>query len=125
MKRLMRALRRLVRPAEREAPEVPAACQPKRAEALAVDIAPNDSIIPYLESADGSVDVQKLELDSPAVRALRESGVRLVVPLRSDGELIGFIIPQLNLVLVLPSLHSHHFPSGGQEVRPPAPLTGP
>ncbi len=50
-----------------------------------------------------------------------ESGVRLAVPLRSEGEPIGILVPELNLVSVLPSLHSHHAPSEDQEVRPPAP----
>jgi serine phosphatase RsbU (regulator of sigma subunit)/anti-sigma regulatory factor (Ser/Thr protein kinase) len=35
------------------------------------------------------VEIARLELDSPAVAALREAGVALVVPLVSQGELIG------------------------------------
>ena len=37
----------------------------------------------------GPVDLARLELESPAVDALREAGVALVVPLVSQGELIG------------------------------------
>ena len=37
----------------------------------------------------GPVDVARLDLESPAVRALRDAGVALVVPLVSQGELIG------------------------------------
>jgi serine phosphatase RsbU (regulator of sigma subunit)/anti-sigma regulatory factor (Ser/Thr protein kinase) len=55
----------------------------------AVEIAPNDPLIAYLQAAGGAVEVEKLELDSPAVKALRETGVALVVPLVSQGELIG------------------------------------
>ena len=55
----------------------------------AVEIGPNDPLIPYLQSAGGAVEVEKLELDSPAVTALREAGVALVVPLVSGGELVG------------------------------------
>ena len=121
MTRLMRTLWRLVRLREREAQEVPDAGKPKRAQAPAIDIAPNDPIIPYLQSADGPIDIQKLNLDSQAVQALMESGVRLVAPLRSEGELIGLLVPQLNLVWVLPTLHTQHLPSGHQEIRPPAP----
>jgi serine phosphatase RsbU (regulator of sigma subunit)/anti-sigma regulatory factor (Ser/Thr protein kinase) len=57
--------------------------------AIAVDIAESDPLLAYLQSAPGPVEVAKLELDSPAVRALREAGVALVVPLVSQGELIG------------------------------------
>jgi serine phosphatase RsbU (regulator of sigma subunit) len=37
------------------------------------------------------VEVQKLDLDSPALRTMKEAGVRLVVPLVSQGELIGLL----------------------------------
>ena len=56
---------------------------------IALDIAENDPLLPYLQAAPGPVDVARLELDSPAVTALREAGVALVVPLVSQGELIG------------------------------------
>ena len=55
----------------------------------AVEIAENDPVLAYLQSAPGPVDLDTLQLDSPAVRALRAAGVRLVVPLVSQGELIG------------------------------------
>jgi serine phosphatase RsbU (regulator of sigma subunit)/anti-sigma regulatory factor (Ser/Thr protein kinase) len=54
-----------------------------------VDIPDHDPLLAYLQSAPGPVDVARLELDSPAVHALREAGVALVVPLVSQGELIG------------------------------------
>jgi serine phosphatase RsbU (regulator of sigma subunit)/anti-sigma regulatory factor (Ser/Thr protein kinase) len=53
------------------------------------EIAPNDPLLAYLQSAGGAVEVDRLELDSPAVTALRAAGVSLVVPLVSQGELIG------------------------------------
>ena len=56
---------------------------------IAVDIAEHDPLLAYLQSAPGPVDIAKLELDSPAVHALRDAGVALVVPLVSQGELIG------------------------------------
>lgn len=56
-----------------------------------VDIAPNDPLLAYLQSATGAVDVTTLELDSPALVALREAGVKLAVPLVSQGELIGVL----------------------------------
>jgi serine phosphatase RsbU (regulator of sigma subunit)/anti-sigma regulatory factor (Ser/Thr protein kinase) len=56
---------------------------------IAIDIPDHDPLFAYLQSAPGPVDVTRLELDSPAVHALREAGVALVVPLVSQGELIG------------------------------------
>ena len=56
---------------------------------IALDIAESDPLLAYLQSAPGPVDLARLELDSPAVTALREAGVALVVPLVSQGELIG------------------------------------
>jgi serine phosphatase RsbU (regulator of sigma subunit)/anti-sigma regulatory factor (Ser/Thr protein kinase) len=56
---------------------------------VAIDIPDHDPLLAYLQSAPGPVDVAKLELESPAVTALREAGVALVVPLVSQGELIG------------------------------------
>ena len=61
------------------------------AESPPVDIAPNDPIIAYFQSASGAVDVDALELESPAVTALKEAGVKLVVPLVAQGELIGLL----------------------------------
>ena len=71
---------------------------PKRAPARArvletppVDIAPNDPILAYFHAGSGAVAIDDLQLDSPAVRALRANGVKLVVPLISQGELIGLL----------------------------------
>src|SRR4051812_23601430 len=55
----------------------------------AVEIAPNDPLLAYLQTAGGVVELDRLELQSPAVDALRAAGVSLVVPLVSGGELIG------------------------------------
>jgi serine phosphatase RsbU (regulator of sigma subunit)/anti-sigma regulatory factor (Ser/Thr protein kinase) len=75
------------------APAVPAAAEePVRAPddpSIAVDIPESDPLLAYLQTASGPVDLARLELDSPAVTALREAGVALVVPLVSQGELIG------------------------------------
>ena len=56
---------------------------------IGVDIAESDPLLAYLQAAPGPVDLARLELDSPAVRDLRAAGVALVVPLVSQGELIG------------------------------------
>ena len=70
---------------EQPAPQAPAPS------AVPVDIAPNDPIIPFFQSAAGAVDIEALELESPALEALRAAGVKLVVPLVTQGELIGLL----------------------------------
>jgi serine phosphatase RsbU (regulator of sigma subunit)/anti-sigma regulatory factor (Ser/Thr protein kinase) len=69
-------------------PVMPVSVEPGGA-TVAVGIAENDPLLAYLQSSHGPVDIARLELDSPAVRAMREAGVALVVPLVSQGELIG------------------------------------
>src|SRR5918994_1450983 len=56
-----------------------------------VEIAPNDPIVPYFASASGVVEIDKLDLDSPALRAMKEADIKVVVPLVSQGELIGLL----------------------------------
>ncbi len=55
------------------------------------DIAPNDPLVAYLQSAAAAVDVDQLELDSPALRTMKANGVQMLVPLVSQGELIGLL----------------------------------
>src|SRR3712207_4522588 len=81
--------RRDGREAPREAPAVPEAT--KQVAPPELEIAPNDPILAYLASVSGVVEVEKLDLDSPALRAMRAADVRLVVPLVSQGELIGLL----------------------------------
>lgn len=56
-----------------------------------IDIAPNDPILAYLQDSPGVVDIRHLNLDSPALTAMREAGVVLVVPLVTSGELVGLL----------------------------------
>ena len=57
-----------------------------------LDIPPTDPLVTYLQNnVSGVVDIERLSLDSPGVRALRDAGVRLVLPLVSQGELVGLI----------------------------------
>ncbi len=65
---------------EREVPEAPR-----------IEIAPDDPILAYLASVSGVVEVEKLNLDSPALRAMKAADVKVVVPLVSQGELIGLL----------------------------------
>lgn len=80
--------RRDPRPAVTE-PQTPRATHPLPDDVPPLDIAPDDPLIAYLSSESGAVDIDKLGLSSPAVQALREAGMKLVVPLFSQGELIG------------------------------------
>lgn len=57
----------------------------------ALSIAPNDPIVAYFLSAPGAVEIERLHLDSPALRALRAAGVKLAIPLVSQGELVGLL----------------------------------
>jgi serine phosphatase RsbU (regulator of sigma subunit)/anti-sigma regulatory factor (Ser/Thr protein kinase) len=56
-----------------------------------LDIAPNDPLVSYFRTTPGVVDIRELDLKSAALSQLREAGVVLVVPLMSQGELIGMI----------------------------------
>ena len=56
---------------------------------VAVEIPESDPLFAYLQAAPGPVDVARLELASPALQQLRDAGVALVVPLVTQGELIG------------------------------------
>lgn len=54
-----------------------------------VPISDDDPLMAYLLAAGGPVDIDRLDLDSPALFELRAQNVHLVVPLISQGELIG------------------------------------
>ena len=91
----MTGLTRTFRRRLRRAPDEERAAEPTLAaqgeEAAPIDIAPNDPLLAYLQSASGAVDVEALELDSPALAELKAAGIKLAVPLVSQGELIGVL----------------------------------
>jgi serine phosphatase RsbU (regulator of sigma subunit)/anti-sigma regulatory factor (Ser/Thr protein kinase) len=64
----------------------------------AVEIAPTDPLFAHLQAASGVVDAEHLELDSPALAELRRAGVRIIVPLVAQGELVGalYLGPRLS-----------------------------
>jgi serine phosphatase RsbU (regulator of sigma subunit)/anti-sigma regulatory factor (Ser/Thr protein kinase) len=64
----------------------------------AVDIAPTDPLFAHLQAASGVVDAERLELDSPALAELRTAGVRVIVPLVAQSELVGalYLGPRLS-----------------------------
>src|SRR6476620_981049 len=57
--------------------------------APAVDIAANDPLVAYFLGSTGAVELEHIRLESPALEALKAAGVKLAVPLVSQGELIG------------------------------------
>ena len=87
---LTRTFRRVAgRRAETRA--APAASPPRVLETPPIEIAPNDPLLAYFHSGSGAIAIDDLQLDSAAVRQLRASGVKLVVPLISQGELVGLL----------------------------------
>ncbi len=95
MSALTHSITRVIRRRERAEPGIArdqvVTVAPTAPDALAVEISPNDPIVAYLQSAAGVVEVDSLDLVSPAVDALKAAGVKLVVPLVSQGELIGVV----------------------------------
>ncbi len=86
-----RGWRKLLGRAPEETPVLAPALDRDVAIFPAVAIPENDPLLPYLQSARGAVDLDELELDSPALEEMRAGGVRLAVPLLSQGELIGVL----------------------------------
>jgi len=60
-------------------------------QAVDLEIAPNDPLLAYLQSVSGPVEIDGLPLESGSVTSLKEAGVALVIPLVSQGELVGLI----------------------------------
>src|SRR5512137_1414086 len=80
-----------VKPARAVRAEAPKSAPAMQAIKLDMDIAPDDAFLAYILNSPGVVEVDKLKLESPALRQLRGAGVRLSVPLVSQGELIGLL----------------------------------
>src|SRR5215218_8681659 len=76
-----------------EVPEGPPAVAERTPQTAApeLEIEPNDPILAYLTSVSGVVEVERIDLDSTALRAMKAAEVKLVVPLVSQGELIGLL----------------------------------
>ena len=74
-----------------QAADAPVVAWPRQPAVEAVEIAPNDPVVAYFQGAEGVVEIDKLHLDSAGVGALREAGVKMVVPLVSQGELVGLL----------------------------------
>ena len=89
----MKQLRRFWQSVRRGADGEAAAASPPRSQVamLDLDVGANDPLALYFQTSPGVVDVERLDLESPVLASLREAGVKLVVPLVSQGELIGMI----------------------------------
>jgi len=63
-----------------------------------IEIAPDDPLLAVLTSATEIVEVDRLALDSPALHAMRDNDIRMIVPLTAQGELIGalYLGPRLS-----------------------------
>lgn len=79
----------------RRTPSAAAVTAPRAPSVMAagpeLDLASNDPLVGFLLSAASAVDITTLQLQSPALTALREAGVVLVVPLISSGSLVGLL----------------------------------
>ena len=75
-----------------QAIEKPAtASRARRLDTPPLDIAPNDPLVAYFLSAPGATELDKLHMDSAALKALKASGIKMVIPLVSQGELVGLL----------------------------------
>jgi serine phosphatase RsbU (regulator of sigma subunit)/anti-sigma regulatory factor (Ser/Thr protein kinase) len=62
-----------------------------RARTINIEIQPEDPLLEYLTNVSGVVELEKVHLESPALEILRQEGIRITVPLVSQGELIGLL----------------------------------
>lgn len=70
---------------------LPDAPKPLPGTLLTLDLPPNDPLVAYFSSQPGVVEVDKLNLESSALRDLQAQGVKLVIPLVNQGELLGLM----------------------------------
>jgi len=54
-------------------------------------IAPDDPLLEYFVNSQGFIELEKLQLASPALESLRSDGIKITMPLISQGELIGLL----------------------------------
>src|SRR6201996_4759114 len=55
------------------------------------ELSEDDPFTAYLLAAAGPVDIRRLNLESPALKALKEAGAGLVVPMISAGVPVGML----------------------------------
>jgi serine phosphatase RsbU (regulator of sigma subunit)/anti-sigma regulatory factor (Ser/Thr protein kinase) len=86
-----RLTRRDVQPPAPIVEIAPAPTAPRPITRSAAEIAPNDPLAAYFVANPGVVELGKLNLDSPALRAMKTAGVHLALPLISQGEMVGLL----------------------------------
>ncbi len=92
LQHVKRRLNGRVRPA-RAAAVAQAARVPviRRIDSPPVPIAKADPLLAYFLDTSGAVEIEKLHLDSPALQSLKSAGVKVAVPMISQGELVGLL----------------------------------
>jgi serine phosphatase RsbU (regulator of sigma subunit)/anti-sigma regulatory factor (Ser/Thr protein kinase) len=64
---------------------------PQKVKPVEYEFAPDDPFLHYLINSPGVVPLEKLDLESPALEFLKNVGIKIAVPLVSQGELIGLL----------------------------------
>lgn len=77
--------------AKAEVPAPQAALRSPGGDVSSLDIPPDDPLLAYILNSPGVIEVDKLNLDSPTLQNLRNTGVKVSFPLVSQGELIGLL----------------------------------
>ena len=78
-------------PADVQPAPPPEAKDSPNGDVRSLEIPTNDHLLAYVHNSPGIIEVDKLKLDSPTLRDLQEAGVKLSLPLVSQGELIGLL----------------------------------
>jgi serine phosphatase RsbU (regulator of sigma subunit)/anti-sigma regulatory factor (Ser/Thr protein kinase) len=65
--------------------------QPRKVRPVEYEFTPDDPFVAYLRNSPGVVAIEKLDFESPALEFLKNVGVKVTVPLVSQGELIGLL----------------------------------
>jgi serine phosphatase RsbU (regulator of sigma subunit) len=58
---------------------------------LSISIKPGDPIIPFFLSRSAVVEVEEINIDSPALQQLKQAGVKIAAPLVVHGDLVGLL----------------------------------
>src|SRR5437016_10554849 len=58
---------------------------------IAIDIPLDDPLLAYCLTAPGILEIESLKIQSPALERLKANGIRILLPLVSQGELVGLL----------------------------------
>lgn len=78
-------------PAEKETVSAPEVKDSPNGDVRSLEIPSNDPLLAYVQNSPGIIEVDKLKFESPTLKDLQEAGVKLSLPLVSQGELIGLL----------------------------------